>query len=289
MVTLPFAYTCQYDDSGVTLGLDPSTSTSFFVDLTKLDGLDNAPYRVTSRAREGSDGGFLDATFEDMRIVTVEGIAYNCDYGDLDILKANFAPSAVAKPFYVYLDGIGQRVVFCKSLGIRFATDQAARLQTFPFQVQLQAEDPTIWGDPASTVSTGLVGTFGGFGFNLSFNFGFGTTVGTAGSASAYNSGNKPADATITITGPVINPTVVHDTLGYALALNYSLVAGDTLTINLRNRTVILNGTANRRSVLLGTSRWFLLQPGSNPILFLGTAGVGGTPNMTVTYRSAYR
>jgi hypothetical protein len=289
VVSLPFAYTCQYDDTGITLGLDPITNTSFFVDLTKLDGLDSAPFRTTSRAREGSDGGFMDAEFEEMRVITIEGICYNCNFNNLQALKANFAPSRTAKPFYVYLDGPGQRVVFCKSLGLRYVVDQAARLNTYNIQAQLQAEDPTIWSDPAVLASSGLIGTYGGFGFNLSFNFGFGTTTGTAGSAAAYNNGDKPADATIVISGPVINPTIVHDTLGYALAFSLSLAAGETLTINLRNRTVLLNGTANRRSALLGSSRWFMLQPGNNPILFLGTAGVGGTPNMSITYRSAYR
>lgn len=289
-ITLPFATTCQFTDTGVTWGLDPTTSTSPFIDITKIDGLDNAPYRVTSRAREGSDGGFLDATFEDMRVITVEGTAYNHDASDLQLLKANFAPSSVSQPFYVYLDGgAGQRVVFCKSLGLRYSIDQGMRLNMYSLQVQLQAEDPTIWSDPAITASSGLIGTYGGFAFNIGFNFGFGTTTGTAGSAAAFNNGDKPADATIVINGPVVNPTIVHDGLGYALAFNASLSATDTLTINLRNRTVLLNGSANRRSWLLGTSHWFLLQPGTNNVLFLGTAGVGGTPNMSITYRSAYR
>jgi hypothetical protein len=145
MVSLPFAYTCQYDDSGVALGLDPVTPTSFFVDITKLDGFDNAPFRVTSRAREGSDGGFVDAEFEDMRIITIEGIAYNCSGANLETLKANFAPSRTVRPFYAYLDTVGQRVVFCKSLGIRYAIDQSARLATFPFQVSehMAASDST--------------------------------------------------------------------------------------------------------------------------------------------------
>jgi hypothetical protein len=289
MVSLPFAVTCQYDDTGVTMGLDPTTPTSFFVDLTSIDGLDTAPFRVTSRSREGSDGGFMDAEFEEMRVITIEGIAYNCDHTSLDTLKGNFAPSKVVKPYYVFLDGVGQRVVFCKSLGLRYKIDSSMRLATYQIQAQLQAEDPTIWSDPAISANSGLVGTYGGFGFNLGFNFGFGTTTGTAGSASAYNNGNKPADATIRIDGPVVNPTVVRDQSGDALAFNLTVAAGDYLTINLRNRTVLLNGSANRRSALLGTSKWFLLQPGANSILFLGTAGVGGTPSMTVTYRSAYR
>jgi hypothetical protein len=289
MVTLPFAITCQYDDTGVMMGLDPATPTSFFIDLSKLDGLDNAPYRVTSRAREGSDGGFMDAEFEDMRVISIEGTAYNCDHNSLDTLKGNFGPSRAVKPFYVYLDGVGQRVIFCKSLGFRYAIDSSMRLATYQFQAQLQAEDPTIWSDPAISANSGLVGTYGGFGFNLGFNFGFGTTTGTAGYAAAYNSGNKPADATIRIDGPVVNPAVVRDQDGSALAFNLTVAAGDYLLISLRNRTVLLNGSANRRSSLLGTSKWFLLQPGQNNILFLGTAGVGGTPNMSVTYRSAYR
>lgn len=289
MVTLALDYTCQFTDSGVVLGQDFTTPTTPFVDVQMIDGLDQAPFRTTSRAREGADGGFLDAEFEDMRIVTIEGIVYNADSAYLNTLKGNFSPGKSVQPLYFRLPGSSQQVVYGKSLGFRYKIDMNARLNMFPFQVQIQCEDPTIFTDPAIVASSGLVGTTGGFAFNFGFPLGFGTTTASAAYAAAPNAGNKPADATIVITGPVINPAVVQDVTGYGLYFNYSLVAGDTLTISLRNRTVMLNGTANRRSTLLGNSTWFLLQPGNNSILFLGTAGVGGTPNMTVTYRSAYR
>jgi hypothetical protein len=289
VVTLALDYTCQFTDSGVVLGQDFTTPTTPFVDVQMIDGLDQAPFRTTSRAREGADGGFLDAEFEDMRIVTIEGIVYNADSAYLNTLKGNFSPGKSVQPLYFRLPGSSQQVVYGKSLGFRYKIDMNARLNMFPFQVQIQCEDPTIFTDPAIVASSGLVGTTGGFAFNFGFPLGFGTTTASAAYAAAPNAGNKPADATIVITGPVINPAVVQDVTGYGLYFNYSLVAGDTLTISLRNRTVMLNGTANRRSTLLGNSTWFLLQPGNNSILFLGTAGVGGTPNMTVTYRSAYR
>jgi hypothetical protein len=289
MPTLTLDYTAQFTDADVVLGADFATPTTPFVDVQSIDGLDQAPFRTTSRAREGSDGGFLDAEFEDMRVVTIEGIVYNADSAYLSTLKGNFAPSKVVQPLYFRLPGSNQQVVYGKSLGFRYKIDMNARLNMFPFQVQVQCEDPTIFSDPALVGSSGLVGTTGGFAFNFGFPLGFGTTTASAAYAAAPNAGNKPADATIVITGPVINPAVVQDVTGYGLYFNYSLVAGDTLTISLRNRTVMLNGTANRRSTLLGTSTWFMLQPGNNNILFLGTAGVGGTPSMTVTYRSAYR
>jgi hypothetical protein len=257
VVTLALDYTCQFTDSGVVLGQDFTTPTT------------------------GADGGFLDAEFEDMRIVTIEGIVYNADSAYLNTLKGNFSPGKSVQPLYFRLPGSSQQVVYGKSLGFRYKIDMNARLNMFPFQVQIQCEDPTIFTDPAIVASSGLVGTTGGFAFNFGFPLGFGTTTASAAYAAAPNAGNKPADATIVITGPVINPAVVQDVTGYGLYFNYSLVAGDTLTISLRNRTVMLNGTANRRSTLLGNSTWFLLQPGNNSILFLGTAGVDRWLNST--------
>ena len=279
-------YTYAFTDTGQILNTDANHSVPF-VDVTKVLGFGNAPLRTTEREREGMDGGFIDALYESMRVITIEGNIYNATEAFLDTLKANYAPSAASQPFYFYLPVVGERIVYAKSYGIHLDYDNQRSLGIIPFQIILKAEDPSIYGQLQSG-SAIIGGSSTGFGFNLGFNIGFGGSSGTNGTIAINNTGNRDADATFTITGPVTNPAIANDTTGKRITFNIVLGAIDYLTINLRNKTVTLNGTANRRGTMLGTSTWFLLVPGVNSIRFLGTAG-GTPPSMTYITRPAYR
>lgn len=280
-------YSFRYRDDGVVLNGDSSTVP--FIDVLSVDGLDNAPFRATNRAREGDDGGFVDAEFEDMRTIVLEGNIYAAPgslESLLDSLKSNFAPQRSPQPFYLLAEGVGERTIFCKSLGMRYRWTTDRGLGQVAFQIQLQAEDPTIYG-PAQTLTATLAGVSTGYGYNKSYNRGYGGTTGTVGAVTLNNSGNRDTGGQIVITGPVTNPAVVHDNTGYRLQFNITLAVGETLVVDLRNRTVLLNGTTNRRGTMLGTSTWFKLSPGYNSIRFLGTSA--GTPTLGVTFRPAYR
>lgn len=275
-------FTFRYRDDGVILNTDPPGN---FVDIQKVSGLDNAPFRLGERDREDMDGGFLDAEFEKMRVVVLEGIAYGNELF-LDSIKGNFAPSKTVQPFYFTAPIVGERVLFVKSLGVKYDWEQLRRTGATAIQIQMQAEDPSIYGS-LITDTAGLGGTSTGFGFDRAFNFGFGGTSSALNAVLVNNIGNKPADATFTIPGPITAPALQHDETGSKLSFNIDLATGDFLTVNLRNRTVRLNDQANRRNTLLNGSKWFLLQPGTNTIRFLGTSS--GTPTLQISTRPAYR
>lgn len=281
-MTLTADFTFQLSDTGVVLNTDPPGN---FVDITKVSGLDNAPFRTAEQNREDMDGGFIDVMYEKMRTIVLEGFVYGNELF-LDTLKANFAPTMLAQPFYFTAPGISQRLAFVKSLGMRYNWETLRRTGRTPAQFMMQAEDPTLFGSLISG-SASLGGTSTGFGFPFGFPFGFGGTSSVAGAASIVNAGNKPTDATFIIPGPITNPALVHDESGNRLSLNTTVAVGDWLTINLRNKSIRLNDVANRRGILLGTSRWFLLAPGTNTVRFLGTST--GSPVMTYTTRPAYR
>jgi Phage tail protein len=289
--TLTQDYLVQFGDNGVLLNTDANPSAGF-VDLTSIQGLDNSPYRMTQHEREHTHGGFLTAEFESIRWVTLIGniiAPTTLLYTYLDTLKGNYAAAKLPQPLYFTTVGMAQRLVFAKSLGLKYDLTDTARYGMIPFQVQLGCEDPSIYSDPAITASGSLAGTAGGRGYPESFPISYGVNANqSAGAVAATNMGNKETDATITVYGPVVNPAVVLDQTSAALYFNITLASTDSLVINLRSRTVLLNGTANRRGTLSSTSQWFMLQPGTNNILFLGTAGSGGTPSMSVSYRSAY-
>jgi phage-related protein len=204
----------------------------------------------------------------------------------LDILKADFAPSAVLVPFYYKAPGVDERVLFVKPLGCRYDWDQTRRMGMARVQLKAFAEDPRLYD--ATITSTDIpfaTGGSSGFGFPLGFDFGFGASSSSDG-ALVTNHGNRSTPAVFTITGPADTPTIRDDTYGHSLTFAIVLETGETLVVDTQYRTVKLNGTTNRRSTLI-TPDWFYLQPGETFLRYNAVSGTGST--MNVQFRSAWR
>jgi hypothetical protein len=260
-----------------------------FVDIDKVSGLDNSPYRETIRDHEGADGGFMDAEFEKGRDVVLEGTVYGSSASVeayLDSLKSNYAPVQQPIPFVFKAPGVVERLIYVKPRGCRYDWDTARRLGMTPIQLLMFAEDPRIYD---STLSSQLLSYGGDAGLGLAFPVGFNINFGggaTPGGGTVSNSGNRNTPIIFVITGPVQNPILQNTTTGHTLGFTITLAAGETLTINTRDRTVYLNGNINRRNTMT-TVDWFDLVPGNNFIGYGGLSGTGST--VSVTFRSAWR
>jgi len=284
-MTLTSDYTWQLN-SGVILN-DDSLSLPF-VDIAKVSGLDSAPYRETIRDHEGTDGGFIDAQFEQGRELSLEGTAY-CDVANVepyfDTLKANYAPVTSPIPLVFKASGVSERVMFVKPRGIRYDWDTARRTGMTPIQFLMYAEDPRIYDNSLLSVVIpfgGLATT--GFGFSFGFNLSFGVSVPPVGGI-VLVTGNRPTPALLTITGPTVDPRIINDTDSKTLGLSFTLGVSDVIVIDLANRTCILNGSANLRGFMTQAD-WWLFNPGSTSIRFGGASGSG---TLTVSYRNAWR
>lgn len=243
------------EDVGVVMNTDAALP---FIDIHSVDGLDSPPVRHSSTPREGTHGGYVDAQFEDIRTITFEGNIYAPvdEYEEYcDLLKANFAPRVAVGPLFTGTDA-GMRVLFAKSLGIRYVKDQMRRLGVSPFQLQFLVEDPR-WYDPTPTVQA-LPGTLA-------------------------LSGNRETTGIITINGSRTNPVITKGSSSLTFA--YTLAGGNTIVIDLDKRTVILNGTTNLRDKLTVTGGWPVLSPGNN-VFTLGGTGAGA---ISISARSAWR
>lgn len=281
--------TFRLGDDGVILNSD---STGFpFVDIDSVKGLDSAPFRTTQRDHEGDDGGFMDAEFERGRDIVLGGTIYTD--GDnmetyLDSLKFNWAPSPSLIPLYFSSPGVVERLLFVKPLGVRYDWTTMRRLGVADIQFSAFAEDPRIYEVVEQNFSIPLGATvFTGFGFNLGFNFGFGGVSSTTDTVTITNTGNRPAPALFTIHGPVTNPRILNDTLSKEMVFNIILGASDVLVVDPKNRTVVLNGTANRRNVLQAPT-WFYLAVGENTIRYRAESS-DPTSFLEIDYRPAWR
>lgn len=254
----------QYDDTGILLNGDASLP---FVDIESIQGLDSADIRQSTATREDTHGGYVDAYWQDIRTVTIEGTIYATpttleDY--LDDLKANFAPTQTDKPLYFETD-VGTRLVFGKSLGLKYSKDAARRLGKANFQVQIICQDPRIYGAVLNSA----------------------TITRAAGVMHINNTGNKPTTGIFTITGPISSPTITDDVSGTTFSFpGYSLSTGATLSINLDNRAV-LQSTNNIRNKMSLIGNWYEITPGSHSFTFGGSGSTSGT-TLNLQYRAAW-
>lgn len=239
----------QFTDTGIKLNDDPDTP---FVDIESIAGLDSTPIRQSTVQREGTHGAWVDSEYEDARTITIEGKVY-APVDDLDdyleLLKSNYAPTRFPQPFYIGGDN-GMRMVFAKSLGLRYAKTTERRLGIVPIQVSLICEDPRLYATTDATSS--IPGTL-------------------------VLAGNRDSVGVITISGG--SPTI---TFG-ATTMVFTGLTGETL-VDLDKRTVSTGGV-NARSKMALTGPWPKLQPGSNTF---GATGLGGN-TASITARSAWR
>ena len=285
------SYVFQYGDDGLAINADTNLP---FIDLTKITGLDSGEFRTSSRVREGMDGGFLDAEFENMRTIILEGNAYaepSTAMAYLFSLKANYAPTRKAKPLYFDLPGIGRMVIYCKSLGVKFDLEQMIANGVTPVQIQLQAEDPTFYSQTVKTVTVvfDTAAPTLGRSYSRKYNYGYGASGQVApGTLVVNNEGLKAAKAILRLRN-ISSPIVYSDTEDKSIRLRSSVSGNDFIELDLRNRTVTLNGTANRGNELQNPSTWFMVQPGINYFRMTGTIIGSNKPSMTVIFQDAYR
>lgn len=269
--------------------LNPTDQTLPFVDITNVAGLDTPEIRSTERDHEGAEGGFLDAEFEKMRTIVLQGQII----GDpstvevfVDRLKGEWAPRRTSTTFKFAHPGVSERLLFVKPLGVRFELSSLRSTGAMDVQFTCQAEDPRIYDSDAMTAQL-IIGVplTTGFAFNLGFNFGFGAPVSPEG-VNVTNYGNRATPAIITIPGPVTDPVIYNDTSSHVLQFTIDVAASDYLEIDLGNHTVKLNGSVSRRGSLYEPD-WFMLEPGDNFIRYRATAG--GSNPASITYRNAWR
>jgi hypothetical protein len=268
-------YTYAFGDSGFVLNSDSLGMP--FVDVSEVDGLDNAPLRTTTDEHQGSDGTYIDTPYMSSRTIVVTGILYSPP-GDpdtlLNLLKQSYGDSTV-KPFYFQQPG--QPTKFCNGQGggIRYNVDGGRRSGQTSCQFTVLCEDPYIYDYPgsASAVSVPTLAVLG-TSFNMAFNVGFGGAIPNYG-ANVTNNGNHTAYPIITITGPTVNPVLTDSYSGITMSFSLSLAAGDVLVVDCRQKSVVLNGTVSRRTSLAGL-KWLSVPAGiSDTIFFTADSGSG--------------
>ncbi len=278
-------YTSTYN--GLTFG-----GPSGVIQILKVEGLEDLPaIRVGDSPRGYVDGEFYGRDVLSGRTITYDLQLFAGSQGLtfrqlVNLFKAAFLPLSTGTQvlqFQLPGETLKRINVRCRRRHLPLDTDY-----TFGYglgAVEFFAADPRIYEDAASSLSIGLSGASGGLTFPLTFNATFGSTA-APNTQVATNIGTVSTKPVITVTGPVDTPVIQNVTQGSLLKVNVVLASGDTLTIDTDARSVMLNGTASRRSSLSVDSTFWDLSPGANTIKYSAAAATASTA--TLAWRSAY-
>lgn len=104
-----------------------------------------------------------------------------------------------------------------------------------------------------------------------------------------FNDGSAPTPVLLTFHGPVTNPVLVNTTTNQTLGFDIVLAGSDTLVVDTRRGTVLLNGTTDRiytRKLTSSPILSFDLNPGDNEMVIFADDWDTGS-GVEIIYRDA--
>lgn len=284
-----------------TLSIDGRTIPAW----RKLTGLAGSPPpRQDVRERNLRHGSVDRTRFYQPRVIEITDAVLRGDplsiWADLDTFKAKFAlgtehvlrfrrPSAFSESllahFHVDTPPMERMVV-------RVASEvKADLLYDTPgvvlWSAAFLAADPRIYVEATKAVRYDPTGSVSGLAMPLDFPLDFEEE--DMAINLVENDGTFSTPPVFLIEGPGEGLSVVNESTGKAVVFDddLALAEGDTVTVDVDARTVVLNGT-NRLDLLDATeSAWWELEPGANRVRLHGSGFSAGTTALTVTFRDA--
>lgn len=254
-----------------------------------LSGLESPDIRLSSYNNPGSHGQTVSNALYGGRIVALQGTVRG---DDVETYRANKQALSQAVGLQNDTSGFPIARTFKLALGdgkvyqLPVITSKFRNPEQYStrsvWQLELTATQWFLESDTQSSASVGLPQAGGSvfpWEFPLIFSGGGGGTI------TVTNNGTVTSHPTITLAGPVTNPVISNSTTGERIALNITLLTGDSLVINTQDRTIIQGGATNRIGVLMTGSSFWGLAPGANIVTY--SANQYDTSTATLVWNDA--
>jgi len=255
-----------------------------------VKGLAMAPIRTSSGNFSGRDGGYVSAQFFAPREIVIDGVVSGLTCNEAFAVRCSMLdklPIRQSLPLRVNTDDGRSYAadVYLLDFQMDYSTPRYA-----PFQMSLLAPDPYFYdpgtsGDPNSGYINQTVYKIIGGGYINPYILPVIWDPGTTPTII-----NNPTDLyiypQIILNGQFTNPQILNVTTGQKVKLNVTTTSGDKIIIDMKERTVTLNGG----SILpfrTSDSSWWALVPGNNTIQLTSDSGADNT-QATIRYRLAY-
>jgi hypothetical protein len=257
--------------------------------VTGLEGFEDPERRVGSYVRSGEDGGNIGTNLYGLRSVSITGVITGA--GDKSVYVAARKSLIAACRLKSDAYGVPELVqitvtdddetdyffdVVVKSFKAPPRTPSSA-----VFIIQAVAPDPLIY--QATAQSSGQIArpVSGGAVYPLIYPVTYSDTSG--GVATIYNDGESETWPVITLRGVMLNPYIYSVEADRFIELAYEVdTPEDVIVIDMKAKTIMLNGTTSLISTKSTDSDWFALALGPNTIRFsTGLTSDPGTMEVT--------
>jgi hypothetical protein len=263
---------------------DPDSDVRVYLD-EDIVGLDLPPIRTSSGNYSGRDGGYVGGQFYTARDISLQGRVFSSDVATLEATRKALqnAVKGQSVTMQVLTNAGAAYVIYCNL--IDFEMPIKRDLFSAPFKIELMAPDPTIYDDATGTELTATVPLLvsGGYTYDVTYPV---TYLGGTSPTTVTNSGDVDVFPTITLTGTGTNPIITNRLTNEFLGLSLTTGASDVIEIDMRQRTILLNGGSIFALQTAGSTFWSL-EPGGNPIA-LTTSNGADTVSAEVSWRSGF-
>jgi hypothetical protein len=255
-----------------------------------IQGMDFPATRTSVLARPGEHGSYFPSQLYGERRVTLQGIVYATTVATHETRRSD-----LEKILDIERDTYG----LPKQKVLKFTTQNGVALRWLCVAASSLKMDVTdimhsrflvdLVGDynieaSAATTQAFTLSVSGGWTLPVTLPAAW---AGSSGNQFTLVGGTTDAWPTITFTGVLSNPSMRNITTGKTFALTYNCGATETITANMRDKTVTNNIGTNLINYVTPASEWWTIQPGNNVVNF-STSGGSDTGTASFSYRKAY-
>jgi hypothetical protein len=256
--------------------------------LMTLEGWDSPDSRSEFTDREADHGAWASPVYLSSRPITLGGVIVAPSQALLEAAMDQLRAAAGLTDTLLTVWETSPKQAVVRRSGkplMQYLTDTRAS-----YSVLVTAADPRRYSTTLSGGTTNLPSASGGLTFPVTFPVTFSATT-VAGSISAVNAGNVDTRPVLTITGPVVAPSVsalYPDGTVRQLLYSLDLATGDVLTIDTDARTVLLNGNVSRRRFMTPVGGWPVIPASAAVTYQFQSSTYNATATLTAAWRSAW-
>lgn len=261
-----------------------------------IQGLGTADIRNGDGLYAGVDGGYMSNQLYGHRTIVFIGffIANGCGVGYDELRSKLLAELRIRYLYPIFIKSFGNRYYFTEGYVADIKTD-IENPNVCEFQISMLCPDPIIYdgGDGKSPDSAWTEMTFykqGAGGFDMEYVTPVQWTSGER-ITSIENKGTFNTYPIITLKGTFHNPSINNLTTGGVITLARDIVPGQTVVIDMKNRTITLTDSggnvvsiASDRTI---SSSWWSLAPGVNKVVLI-TTNSSDTEFGTIKFKTGY-
>ncbi|MFF4489411.1 hypothetical protein ACFY0F_23430 [Streptomyces sp. NPDC001544] len=268
------------------LGAVDSSGVAWF--LQGLDGWDSPEIRSEFQERESDHGAWASPVYLGARPITLTGTIEAQGRAALQAaMEQLYVAAGLADTTLTVWEDTPKQATVRRSgkLLTQYVSDRVAT-----YSVMVTAADPRRYSTTLQSGTTGLPSTTGGLAFPVTYPITFSATT-VAGQINAANTGTADTRPILTITGPVVAPTIAAlypDGTVKQLIYSQDLQSGDVLVIDTDAHSVTLNAAVSRRRFLTVSAGWPTIPAGGSVRYQFQSGTYNASATLTATWRSAW-